>query len=112
MKFLSLFRFKFWWMIPRVGKSGSEIPIETQFLLLEVRKESALCDENSSEPTNEKSFYILLLPVLDGPFRTSLLGTPSNELHFCVESGNVYDDCTILVIMVTNTLIYSRLLIL
>ncbi|GFZ07857.1 seed imbibition 1 [Actinidia rufa] len=90
MKFLSLFKFKLWWMIPRVGKSGSEIPIETQFLLLEAREESALCDENSSEPTNENTFYILLLPVLDGPFRTSLLGTPSNELHFCVESGDAF----------------------
>lgn len=74
-------------MIPRVGRLGSEIPMETQFLLLEAKEESALCDVNSSVPTSEDTFYILLLPVLDGPFRTSLLGTPSNELHFCIESG-------------------------
>ncbi|KAF7123407.1 hypothetical protein RHSIM_Rhsim12G0169600 [Rhododendron simsii] len=90
LRFLSLFRFKIWWMIPRVGRLGSEIPMETQFLLLEAKEESALCDENSSVPTPEDTFYILLLPVLDGPFRTSLLGTPSNELHFCIESGDAF----------------------
>ncbi|XP_058193857.1 probable galactinol--sucrose galactosyltransferase 2 isoform X2 [Rhododendron vialii] len=90
LRFLSLFRFKIWWMIPRVGRLGSEIPMETQFLLFEAKEESALCDENSSVPTTEDTFYILLLPVLDGPFRTSLLGTPSNELHFCIESGDAF----------------------
>ncbi|KAL5544041.1 hypothetical protein UlMin_007825 [Ulmus minor] len=87
-KFLSLFRFKIWWMIPRVGKSGSEIPMETQLLLLEAREESALQNEISSSPSNENTFYILFLPVLDGLFRTSLQGTSANELQFCVESGD------------------------
>ncbi|KAK9278952.1 hypothetical protein L1049_028534 [Liquidambar formosana] len=87
-KFLCLFRFKIWWMIPRVGKSGCEIPMETQMLLLEAREESALHDENSSESSTENTFYILLLPVLDGEFRTSLQGTSSNELQFCIESGD------------------------
>ena len=74
-------------MIPRVGKSASEIPMETQMLLLEVREESALDDENSSDMTSESTFYVLFLPVLDGPFRTSLQGTSENVLQFCVESG-------------------------
>ncbi|PON85231.1 Glycosyl hydrolase [Trema orientale] len=87
-KFLSLFRFKLWWMIPRVGKSASEIPMETQMLLLEAREESALEDEVSSEPTNENAFYTLFLPVLDGMFRASLEGSRENELRFCVESGD------------------------
>ncbi|KAA8542203.1 hypothetical protein F0562_023355 [Nyssa sinensis] len=87
-KFLCLFVVKIWWMIPRVGKSSSEIPLETQMLLLEAREESALGDETSPEPATENTFYILLLPVLDGPFRTSLQGTPSNELQFCIESGD------------------------
>ncbi|KAL6973129.1 galactinol--sucrose galactosyltransferase [Sarracenia purpurea var. burkii] len=94
LKFLSLFKFKIWWMIPRVGKSGSEIPMETQFLLLETTEELALRDESSLETTNENTFYILLLPVLDGPFRASLLGTPSNELHFCIESGDAFVQTT------------------
>ncbi|OMO94433.1 Raffinose synthase [Corchorus capsularis] len=88
-RLLSLFRFKIWWMIPRYGKSGCEIPLETQMLLLEVREESALDDDGiSSDPPTENAFYILFLPVLDGQFRTSLQGTPANELQFCVESGD------------------------
>ncbi|RVW75140.1 putative galactinol--sucrose galactosyltransferase 2 [Vitis vinifera] len=87
-RFICLFRAKFWWMIPRVGKSASEIPMETQMLLLEVREESALDDENSSDMTSESTFYVLFLPVLDGPFRTSLQGTSENVLQFCVESGD------------------------
>ena len=74
-------------MIPRVGKSASEIPMETQMLLLEAREESALDDEISSESTTENTFYILFLPVLDGMFRASLEGNHENELRFCVESG-------------------------
>lgn len=74
-------------MIPRIGKSGSEIPMETQMLLLEVKEESVPSDEISFEPNTGNIFYILLLPTLDGPFRTSLQGTSSNELQFCIESG-------------------------
>ncbi|XWS47860.1 hypothetical protein CRYUN_Cryun13aG0021700 [Craigia yunnanensis] len=87
-KLLCLFRFKIWWMIPRYGKSGSEIPLETQLLLLEVREESAVDDGISSDSAAENTFYILFLPVLDGEFRTSLQGTHANELQFCVESGD------------------------
>ncbi|XP_070027281.1 probable galactinol--sucrose galactosyltransferase 2 isoform X3 [Nicotiana sylvestris] len=88
-KFLCLFIVKIWWMIPRVGKSGSEVPMETQMLLLEAGEESAVLDEEpSADPAAENKFYILLLPVLEGPFRSSLQGTSSNELQFCVESGD------------------------
>ncbi|KAF8399811.1 hypothetical protein HHK36_015682 [Tetracentron sinense] len=86
-KLMCLHRFKIWWMIPGVGKSGSDIPIETQMLLLEAEEDSALHDENA-EPTTENTFYILLLPVLEGQFRSSLQGNSSNELQFCVESGD------------------------
>ncbi|XP_062168819.1 probable galactinol--sucrose galactosyltransferase 2 [Alnus glutinosa] len=88
-KFLSLFRVKIWWMIPCFGKSGSEIPMETQMLLLEARQDSVLLDETSSDPNTENTFYVHFLPVLDGQFRTSLQGTPDNELKFCIESGDV-----------------------
>lgn len=75
-------------MIPRVGNSGSEIPVETQMLLLEAREKSALHDdEDSSDAAAENTFYILLLPVLDGQFRATLQGTSENELQFCIESG-------------------------
>lgn len=66
-------------MIPRAGVSGSDIPIETQMLLLEVREESISSDEPS---------YILFLPVLDGKFRSSLQGNLADELELCIESGN------------------------
>ncbi|KAL7115385.1 hypothetical protein ACP275_04G181600 [Erythranthe tilingii] len=90
-KFMCLFIAKIWWMIPRIGKSGSEIPMETQMLLLEVGEESVLSasdEETSFEAANENKFYVLVLPVLDGAFRTTLQGTPSNDLQFCYESGD------------------------
>ncbi|KAK7350666.1 hypothetical protein VNO77_09524 [Canavalia gladiata] len=92
-KLLSLFRVKMWWMIPRVGRGGSDIPMETQLVLLEAREESALEDEfcsDSDEPTAENTSYILFLPVLDGQFRATLQGTPSNELQLCIESGDAH----------------------
>ncbi|PKI66647.1 hypothetical protein CRG98_012989 [Punica granatum] len=88
-KFLCLFRPKIWWMIPLVGESADEIPIETQMLLLEAREGCALDDESISSEQNSMSvFYILVLPVLEGPFRTSLQGNSMNELEFCIESGD------------------------
>ncbi|XP_043704808.1 probable galactinol--sucrose galactosyltransferase 2 isoform X1 [Telopea speciosissima] len=93
-RLLCLFRFKIWWMIPRMGKAGGDIPIETQMLLLEAREDSALHDEDVEQPTTENTFYILMLPVLDGQFRTSLQGTPTNELQFCVESGDPDVQCS------------------
>ncbi|KAL4634220.1 hypothetical protein ACB092_04G183700 [Castanea dentata] len=82
-----LFRFKIWWMIPSFGTAGCDVPIRTQFLLLEARDKSSIHDENS-KTTSENTFYILFLPVLDGLFRTTLQGTSANELDFCVESGD------------------------
>lgn len=76
-RLLSLFRFKIWWMIPRVGCSAKDIPVETQMLLLE---------EPYSEEA-ENTAYVLFLPILDGEFRSSLQGNLANELELCVESG-------------------------
>ncbi|KAL5769389.1 hypothetical protein ACOSQ2_016172 [Xanthoceras sorbifolium] len=82
VKLLCLFRFKLWWMIPRFGNSGSDIPIETQMLLLEAR------EGPTSDASADSTSYILFLPLLDGEFRSSLQGNSSNELEFCVESGD------------------------
>ncbi|KAL0417258.1 UNVERIFIED_CONTAM: putative galactinol--sucrose galactosyltransferase 2 [Sesamum latifolium] len=87
-KFVCLFRHKIWWMIPRFGSTGSDIPMETQLLLLEVRENSAVCDDISSGQSADNTFYVLLLPVLEGQFRATLQGTKANELEFCVESGD------------------------
>lgn len=83
-RFLCLFRFKIWWMIPRVGKSACEVPMETQMLLLEAREDSPL----DAGAASDNTYYILLLPVLDGQFRATLQGTPANDLQFCIESGD------------------------
>ncbi|MED6211889.1 hypothetical protein PIB30_077915 [Stylosanthes scabra] len=91
-KLLSLFRVKIWWMIPRFGKSASDVPLETQFLLLESREDSALNHDDDDEfsSDSENTNYILFLPVLDGQFRSSLQGTQSNQLQFCIESGDAH----------------------
>ncbi|KAA8519248.1 hypothetical protein F0562_013504 [Nyssa sinensis] len=81
-RLLCLFRFKLWWVIPRVGNSASDIPIETQMLLMEARGKPT-----SDDPKGPTS-YIVFLPVLDGEFRSSLQGNSSDELEFCVESGD------------------------
>lgn len=78
---LSLFRFKIWWMIPRVGNSAKDIPVETQMLLLEAMKEP------SAEEPDGNTAYVLFLPILDGEFRSSLQGNSANELEVCVETG-------------------------
>ncbi|XP_020588586.1 probable galactinol--sucrose galactosyltransferase 2 isoform X2 [Phalaenopsis equestris] len=83
---LSLFRFKIWWMIPRIGHSGSDIPAETQLLLLEAKANG----DESPKADKALRFYILFLPVLDGQFRSSLQGNSSNELEFCIESGDPF----------------------
>ncbi|KAM3319205.1 hypothetical protein P3S67_006405 [Capsicum chacoense] len=62
--------------------------METQMLLLEVKEESALCDRDTLPLSAEKTFYVLLLPVLEGSFRATLHGARSNELQMCVESGD------------------------
>ncbi|XP_073148587.1 probable galactinol--sucrose galactosyltransferase 2 isoform X2 [Henckelia pumila] len=91
-KFLCLFRHKIWWMIPRFGSSGSDVPIETQMLLLEVTEEPAVSGGNSSRRLVRNSFYVLFLPVLEGQFRSTLQGTSANELQFCVESGDAWTE--------------------
>ncbi|XP_051133904.1 probable galactinol--sucrose galactosyltransferase 2 [Andrographis paniculata] len=70
-RLLSLFRFKIWWMIPRVGNSARDIPVETQMLLLEAG-----------------AGYILFLPLVAGEYRSSLQGNSADELQVCVETGD------------------------
>uniref|UniRef100_A0ACD5UCR8 Uncharacterized protein n=1 Tax=Avena sativa TaxID=4498 RepID=A0ACD5UCR8_AVESA len=75
-RWLSLFRFKIWWMAPKTGADAAGVPAETQMLLLESRDGA------------EDALYALMLPVLEGDFRASLQGTPQDELQFCFESGD------------------------
>lgn len=62
-----------YWMGPAFGTSAKDIPIDTQFLLLEV----------------EEGVYTILLPLLDGDYRASLVGNKDNEIICHQESGDV-----------------------
>lgn len=75
---MSLFRFKMWWMTQRMGNYGQEIPIETQFLLIEAHQ---------GEEDEDGSTYAVLLPLLEGDFRAVFQGNDQNEIEICVESG-------------------------
>jgi raffinose synthase len=75
IRFMSIFRFKVWWTTLCVGDKGRDVEYETQVMLFE---QSA-----SGRP------YVLLLPIVEGPFRASL--QPGEQLDFvdlCVESGS------------------------
>lgn len=82
-KFLCLFRFKMWWMIPSFGESGCEVPQETQMRLMEAMEDSRTVPANGvsdqTKKSSPKTFYVLVLPLLDGQFRASLQGTVDNE---------------------------------
>ena len=60
-------------MGPAFGKSAKDIPLDTQFLLVEVQ---------------EGGPYALVLPLLDGDFRASLVGSRKNEIVCHQESGD------------------------
>lgn len=71
-----------------MGNCGEEIPVETQFLLIEAHKG---CDFdggiNNGEEEHDGSTYAVLLPLLEGDFRAVLQGNDRNEIEICVESG-------------------------
>jgi raffinose synthase len=72
------FRFKMWWMTQRMGSSGRDIPVETQFLIVEAADGAG--DEKSA-------VYTVFLPILEGSFRAVLQGNEDDELEICLESG-------------------------
>jgi len=71
-KFAACFRKTSCWMEPRIGFSISEIPLETQHLLI-------LC--NNGE-------YLMILPLIDNFFRCSLYGSQEENLLLVAESGD------------------------
>ncbi|GER26288.1 raffinose synthase family protein, partial [Striga asiatica] len=73
VRFLACFRFKLWWMAQRMGDRGREIPLETQFLLVETKDD----------------VYTVFLPMVDGPFKASLQGNEMDGLDLCLESGDL-----------------------
>ncbi|OIT29325.1 PREDICTED: probable galactinol--sucrose galactosyltransferase 6 [Nicotiana attenuata] len=87
VKFLSCFRFKLWWMAQKMGEKGSEIPLETQFLLVETKDGSHLGSDNNNNNDNN-IVYAVFLPLIEGSFRAVLQGNPEDELELCLESGD------------------------
>lgn len=82
LRFICCFRFKLWWMTQRVGRTGSDLPAESQFLLIEspgVRNPGG---------SHEETLYTVMLPLLDGSFRASLQGNEDDGIEVCLESGD------------------------
>lgn len=52
--FLSIFRFKTWWSTMWMGSSGSDLQMETQWLLFDVPEVKA---------------YVVIIPTIEGSFR-------------------------------------------
>ncbi|XP_004304392.1 PREDICTED: probable galactinol--sucrose galactosyltransferase 2 [Fragaria vesca subsp. vesca] len=77
-RFMCLFRFKLWWMTQRMGSCGKEVPLETQFMLVETKADGEGGDD----------IYTVFLPLLEGQFRSALQGNERNELEICLESGD------------------------
>ncbi|KAA8517057.1 hypothetical protein F0562_017125 [Nyssa sinensis] len=82
LRFVCCFRFKLWWMTQRMGTSGKDIPLETQFMLVESK------DNSEGEHDDTPTIYTIFLPLLEGQFRAVLQGNERNELEICLESGD------------------------
>ncbi|KAL3534300.1 hypothetical protein ACH5RR_002761 [Cinchona calisaya] len=82
LRFMCCFRFKLWWMTQRMGTCGKDIPLETQFILVESK------DTTEGERDDAPIIYTVFLPLLEGQFRAVLQGNEKNELEICLESGD------------------------
>ncbi|KAI9087532.1 hypothetical protein K1719_030402 [Acacia pycnantha] len=75
IRFMSIFRFKMWWSTHWDGTTGSDIENETQIMML----------QNSDHVDRP---YVLLLPLIEGPFRSSLQPGHNDYVDICLESGS------------------------
>ncbi|KAK9086271.1 hypothetical protein Syun_028665 [Stephania yunnanensis] len=71
--FLSVFRFKTWWSTMWVGTSGSDLQMESQWILLEAP---------------EIRSYVLILPIIEAEFRSALHPGIDGHVMICAESGS------------------------
>ncbi|ONM10616.1 putative galactinol--sucrose galactosyltransferase 2 [Zea mays] len=81
LRFVCCFRFKLWWMTQRMGTSGRDVPLETQFMLLE-------CGPGDGHGDGDAAVYVAMLPLLEGQFRAALQGNDRDELEITLESGD------------------------
>lgn len=71
--FVSIFRFKTWWSTMWVGNSGSDLQMETQWVLLNVP---------------EIRSYVIIIPIIEGSFRSALHPGSDGHVMICGESGS------------------------
>ncbi|CAM8976776.1 unnamed protein product [Rhodiola kirilowii] len=71
--FLSIFRFKTWWSTQWVGKSGSDLQKETHWVMLNVP---------------ELKSYVVIIPIIEGSFRSCLVPGVDGEMRLFAESGS------------------------
>jgi raffinose synthase len=71
-RFTACHRYEPFWMKPRAGTLLSEVPSESQFLLVEL----------------EGGGWLAWVPLLDEPFRFSLRGHPDGRLELLAETGD------------------------
>ncbi|KAJ4706423.1 Alkaline alpha-galactosidase seed imbibition protein [Melia azedarach] len=82
LRFMCCFRFKLWWMTQRMGTCGKDVPLETQFMLVESK------DSSENDQDDSPTIYTVFLPLLEGQFRSVLQGNDKNEIEICLESGD------------------------
>ncbi|KAI3460745.1 hypothetical protein Pfo_017408 [Paulownia fortunei] len=68
-----IFRFKTWWSTQWVGKSVSDIQMETQWVMLDVP---------------EIRSYVVIIPIVEGKFRSALHPGFDGHVLICAESGS------------------------
>lgn len=71
--FVSIFRFKTWWSTQWVGTSGSDVQMETQWVMLDIP---------------EIKSYAVVIPIVDGKFRSALHPGTDGHMLICAESGS------------------------
>ncbi|KAK7396982.1 hypothetical protein VNO78_18146 [Psophocarpus tetragonolobus] len=71
--FLSVFRFKTWWSTQWVGNSGSDLQMETQWVLIEIP---------------EVKSYVVIIPIIEKSFRSALHPGSDGHVMICAESGS------------------------
>ncbi|THF97073.1 probable galactinol--sucrose galactosyltransferase 5 [Camellia sinensis] len=74
IRFMSIFRFKVWWTTHWIGSNGGDLENETQMVVLD--------RSDAGRP------YVILLPLIEGPFRACLEPGNDDNVSICMESGS------------------------